>query len=292
MTRFVSELLDLSRLAPPEAIRGINQETILAERRARLVEVFDEYDIEYDGDLAETDLSVVLQNIDGERENRAYAAINDAVRSVILAFAEGATLEHLGSLLGVARLEGEKDTDLRDRIHYAPDAYGTAGSEGAYIYWARTADVRVTSAVALGPSINGLKPGQVNVVIATDAVDQTSVLDAVTRKLFSRDVKPLTDMLSVRLAHNVRYSIAATIDVPRGPDPGAVLAEARTRLDAYLAARRRIGAVVALSGVSGALHVAAADRVSVTSPLADIDPGADGLAVCDEITITTRVVGA
>ena len=290
--RFVSDLLDLSRLPAPEALRGFNYEAVLAERRARLVVLLDEAGIPYDAQTLNTDPGMVLQQADTERELFQVAAINEAVRSVLLAFAGGASLDHLASLFGVVRLDGELDASLRRRVHLAPDAYGAAGSEGAYVYWARTADVRVSDAVALGPSIGGLKPGQVHVVIATDAADPAAVLDVVTRKLFSREVKPLTDMLTVRLAKPLRFDVEATIEIPRGPDPSVVLAAARAALNAYLEKQRRIGALIAWTGIAAAIHVAAAERVEIASPTGDIDPGPDGLALIRTIDLQTRIVGA
>lgn len=290
--RFVSDLLDLSRLPPPEAIRGVDYEAILAARKDRLVELFQEKGIAFDVASLESEPAIAIQETDAYRELLQVAAINDAVRSVLLAFAGGASLDHLASLFGVVRLDGELDASLRRRVHLAPDAYGAAGSEGAYVYWARSADVRVTDAVALGPAVGGLKPGQVHVVIATEAADASGVLDAVTRKLFSREVKPLTDMLTVRLAKPLRFDIKATIEIPRGPDPSVVLAAARAALDTYLAKQRRIGALIAWTGIAAAIHLAAAERVAIVSPIGDVDPGPDGLALVRTIDLQTRIVGA
>lgn len=290
--RFVSDLLDLSRLPPPEALRGLDYEGILAERKARLVALFEAAGIPFDVETLESDSAIILQENDAYRELLQVAAINDAVRSVLLASAGGAALEHLAALLGVSRLEGERDDRLRRRVQLAPDAFGTAGSEGGYIFWALTADARVTDAVAIGPSAGGLKPGQVQVVIATDAAEPGAVLDTVTRKLFSRDVKPLTDMLTVRLARPVPFDVSAVIEIPRGPDPAVVLSAARAELDLYLGRRRRIGSTVAYTGIAGALHGPAADRVSLAAPLGDVDPGTDGLAMVRTIDLKTRIVGA
>lgn len=290
--RFLSDLLDLSRLPPPDAIRSVTYETILAERKARLLELFTAAGIEFDVADLETDPAIILEQTDAYREMLAMAAINDAVRAVLLAFSTGANLEHLATLYGVRRLEGEGDERLRRRVQLAPDAYGAAGSEGGYVYWALTADQRVSDAVAIGPSVGGLRPGQVHVIIATEAEDESAVLDTVSRTLFRRDIKPLTDMLSVRLAKRVSYQVKGEIEIARGPDPAVVLSQATARVLEYQAARRRIGAVVARTGLSGALHTPAAERVNLMQPAADIDPGHDGIAVAAAPIITTRVVGA
>lgn len=291
MARFTSDLLDLSRLLPPEAIRDVNYETVMSERRALLAQYFAEAGIEYDVTDLESGLANILQGVDGEREVAAVMMINDAVRSVLLAFASGNTLEHLGALFGVKRMDGELDGALRERIQTAPDAYGAAGSEGAYIHWARSADVRVKSVAALGPSAGGLRPGQVRVVIAAEPEHADEVLDIVSRRLFAPDVKPLTDMLSVTLATPIWFDVKATLLIPRGPDPNAVRIAARSGLDAYLAKRRKIGLTVAKTGLASGLHVSAADNLLIHAPTEDVIPGPTGIAVLRDVDIQTQVIG-
>ena len=82
MSRFVSDLLDLSRLPPPEALRGLDYEAILAERKSRLVALLASAGINYDVESLETDPAIILQETDAYRELLQVAAINDAVASV------------------------------------------------------------------------------------------------------------------------------------------------------------------------------------------------------------------
>lgn len=291
---FVSELLDLSRLPAPELLRDVDYATIKAERLAMLQDELNARGIPYDVSGLETDPFVILEENDAHFEMLDKLAINDAGRARMLAFARGSDLDHLAALFGVVRLAGELDDRLRRRVHLAPDAYGAAGSEGGYIYWAMTADVRVSDAVALGPGSLGLEPGHVRVAIATqlDEAGELQVLDIVRATLFSKEVKPLTDILSVKAAKRRLFDVYATIEIPRGPDPAVVLATSRSALDLMLQRNRRIGKAIAASAFASVVHVAAADRVTFASPIGDVVPAADEIAICREIKLTTRIGGS
>ena len=52
--------------------------------------------IDFDVDTLESDPAIILQQADASRELRAYAAINDAVRAGLIAFATDSDLDHLG----------------------------------------------------------------------------------------------------------------------------------------------------------------------------------------------------
>lgn len=290
MSRFTAELLDLSRLPPPDAIRDFNFETIFAERIARTKELLLARGIPFDVEKLETEPAAIIEEADSDREMLGVASINDAVRDVMLAFATGANLKQIAGNFGVPLIDGESDDRLRRRIQLAPDAYGAAGSEGAYIYWALTADVRVIDAVALGYGSPGLLPGQVNVVIAAPADVAQAALANVQRVLFSSAVKPLTDILTVNLTTPWLYRVKAVIEIPRGPDPAVVKAAAIAALEKYIADRRRSGALIALSGIAAALHLGPVERVRVLSPAADVEPWPNALAVCEAIDIEMKVL--
>ena len=99
------------------------------------------------------------------RELQIRQRNNDSNRAVMLAYAVGADLDHLGALLGVARLEldpgdslrsipptFESDVEFRRRIQLAPEGFSVAGPEGAYMFHALSADPDVLDASATSPS--------------------------------------------------------------------------------------------------------------------------------------------
>lgn len=288
MTRFTAETLDVSRL-PAFTLVDADYEAILAARLAGLQARLADKGVNYDVGVLETDPLAILEQEDAYRELLERQAINDAGKSLTLAYASGAVLDHLAATLfptvGVRRLEGESDDRFRNRIALAPEA-ASAGTLGGYEYAALTASLGVRAALALNHASGVVAPGQVQlqIVCEKDAVE-AEVMAAVRAAVFDRDVKLATDDVQVLLATPVTYDVTATIYIPRGPDPALVLAEALARLAVYAEDRRRPGRMVAISGVDAALHTSAAERVVRLAPLVDIDPGPTGVAVLDQVNV-------
>lgn len=279
----MSNIIDLSQLPPPDVVETIDYEVILGERKAHYLSLFP---TDQQAGVAET-LALESEPIVKSLQESAYREmvlrqrVNDAARSVMLAYAERGDLDHLGALFGIKRLvitpadpeNGlvdvmERDKDLRMRIQLAPQGFSVAGPSGAYRSHALGADGRVLDALASSPV-----PCQVLVTILSregnGQADQT-LIDAVTAVLDSDDVRPLTDEVIVQSAEIVPYNVRATIYTLPGPDSSVVLAEARARLDAYVAETHRIGREVTLSGLYASLHVDGAERVELLEPLANV----------------------
>lgn len=290
MRGFAAIQLDLSKVAVPDAVRGVSYETIRSDRLARLKELLRAAGIDWDVEGLESDPGVIIEEADSYREMYGAAWINNAVRAVMLAHAQGSDLDNIAANFLIKRAPGEEDDRLRLRIQLAPDAYGSAGSEGAYVFWTFDADDRIFDAAALGYGSPGLKPGEVRVIFAAPAEAESDALAKVTRKLFSREIKPLTDILTVRAASKHLFRISAILEIPRGPDPLLIEANARNAIADYLKSRRKIGALIANSGIAGALHVGGVERVQLLSPNGDVTPDADAIAVCSAVDITVRIL--
>lgn len=98
--------LDLSQLPPPEVVEGLSFETILAEMTADLKARDPAFDA-----LVESDPAMKILEVAAYRELLLRQRVNDAARGVMLAYAAGADLDHLGALFGVKRLTGTKYHD-------------------------------------------------------------------------------------------------------------------------------------------------------------------------------------
>ena len=155
--------IDLTAIEPPDVVEALDFEDIYQE----LVEDYRGNYPDWTAAL-ESDPVVKLMELAAYREVRFRARVNDAARSVMLAFATGTTLEHLAALFGIRRLaftpvdldsngQGdkveirEKDDDLRSRTQLAPQGYSVAGPEGAYRSHALNADGRVLSVSVVSP---------------------------------------------------------------------------------------------------------------------------------------------
>lgn len=298
MTRFSAVTLDLSRFPAPLAIRGVSYETVLAERKALLGPRMIAAGIDFDVAMLETDPAVILEETDAYREMLTLSAINDGVRACMIAFATGSDLDHMAAFYGLTRriiapatgstpAVMESDAEFRRRALLAPEAFATAGTHGGYVFHALASDTRVLNADVWSP-----EPGQVIVAVQSregDGTAPTDLVASVRDHLLRPDIKPLTDMVTVRSVVNVPYSIAAEVFVLPGPDPVMVKTDAVASIEAMAASRRTPARDVPRSAVYAAASVGPVDKVIIAAPAADIarDYGEVGVCTGIDVTVTT-----
>lgn len=284
--------VNLSQLPPPIVVDQVDFETILAAMLADLRQRDPTFDA-----LVESDPAYKILEVAAYRETLIRQTANEKSIAVMLAFAAGSDLDHLGALVGVGRQvlnEGnpdqsipptmEADEDFRRRIQLAPEGFSVAGPEGAYVFHALSADSRVLDASATSPS-----PGEVVVSILSREGDGTAsgaLVAAVGDKLAADDVRPLTDHVTVQSAVIVEYAVAATVYTYSGPDSAVVMAEANARLARYVEESHRLGRDVTLSGLYAALHVEGVQRVAITSPAADVVVERTEASYCTGVAVT------
>lgn len=283
MTRFAATAINLSELGPPDVVEPLDFETSLAQIKADLKERWPDFNVE----SLESDPVVKVLEVCAYRELQLRARVNDAARAIMLAFADGADLVHLGVYYGVEKMTGEEDEDLRDRIQLAPEGFSSAGPVGAYIFHARSASSDVIDALAYKPAA-----GQVQVfVLAKPGVDVDTLLPLVRARIDDENVRPMTDSVSVLPAILLPFDLAAVLEIGRGPDPALVRQKATAAASEYMAKRRKIGMRVTRSGLIAALTVGGVDNVRLTLPTADVDPAPGEVPSVGAVTITSEVIG-
>ena len=327
MTRFVD--IDLARLPRPDAIQDIDYEARLAERMSELTARLAAAGIPYDVGALESDPLKKVEEHAAYYELLLLQRINEAVRAVLLPTSLGADLENLSSDLGVARLTiapatdtaaaaMEDDVSLRRRRQLAVEALTVAGPEGAYLFHALSTTRRVDGvevsvvkdAAVYGPTSTretapgvavaiGVAPGHVHLPIISrtgNGAASPEDVAAVTAKLNAREVRPIADYVTVSAAAITPYAVTAVLRVGPGADPELVRQQAITRMAAYTQRQHRVGAAVLRSALYATAHVAGSDglpvvdQVVLSSPAADVDPGAYGAPTCTGITVTVEVV--
>lgn len=288
--------VDLSRLPAPSVVELLDFETIYAASLAQFAALCAETGIPFDATV-ESDPVVKLLQLFCYRELALRQRVNDTARAVMVAFATGADLDHLGALFGVERFivipadpeAGtpdilEADDDFRRRMVLAPEGYSVAGPEGAYIFHALSADSDVLDASATSPN-----PGEVVVAVLARTGDGTAsapLLETVEAALTSDSVRPLTDLVTVQSAEILPFAVTATITFLAGPDRAVVLQAASDRLDAHLADIRRLGRDITRAGIIAALCPPGVQNVVLASPAADIEATRLQAGHCTAITIT------
>jgi phage-related baseplate assembly protein len=233
------------------------------------------------------------------RETLLRALVNDKARAVMLAYATGTDLEHLGARFGVTRMVMvpanpvtgaaaimEDDERLRRRIQLAPEAFSTCGPRGAYIFYALSLDGSIADAWAYSPS-----DGEVSVVVA--GAGGADISDSVIATLIDRfaddDTVPLTDAVTVRRAVRLEYAVNATLQFPRGPDPDVIIKAAGDAIKAYTDSHTRIAATVYRNGIISVARLGTVDDVILASPAANVVCDDVHIPVATAITVTASV---
>jgi len=271
-----TSIVDLSKLDPPTIVELLDYEAILARKVARMQALIPDFDATVDSDPAIKVLQVAAYD-----ELLLRQDFNERVVGRLVAYATGATLDHIGAAIGVARLEVtganaatgaapiyEDDDSFRARVVLGPEGFAAAGPELAYVKRAKDAGTDVLDASATSPA-----PGEVLVTVLSRSGDGTAsaaLLDAVRTIVTDKAVRPVGDFVTVAAATQLRFTISALLYTFAGPDVGLILATARARLDAYLVEARALGRNITLSRINAALTVPGVQRVEISSPAADV----------------------
>lgn len=295
-------MIDLALLPAPDVVEKLDFETILADLKALA--------IAQDATLTsvlqyESEPFTKLLQVYAYRELTIRQRINDAARSVMLAYATGADLDQIAARYGVDRLliqaaapdaippldaVYESDADFRRRILLSLDAYTTAGSEGSYIFHALSASGDVLDAAATSP-----EPGQVTVYVLSRIGSGTAsagLLSAVRAAVNAEFTRPMTDQVTVLSASIVNYAIAGTLVISHGPDTDTIRAGALAAAEKYAADMHKMGADISLSGVYRALHQPGVLQVNLSAPTANIAVSSGQATHCTGITLTVEVSNA
>jgi len=270
--------VNLSRLPALDLIEPLDFEHILARLIADLRARSPAFDA-----LVESDPAMKLAEVAAYAELLLRQRINEAAKSVMLAYAGGSALDHIAAGYNVARqiitpadpaafppvpAVLEPDDELRRRVQLAFEGFSTAGPDGAYIFHALGAHADVLDASVASPV-----PGEVVVTVLSrgnDGIPAADVLAAVNATLNADRVRPLTDHVTVQPAGIVPWSMVAELSLWPGPDAAVVESAALANIEDYLSHQQRLGRSIHRSALLAALHVEGVKSVSLVSPATDI----------------------
>lgn len=308
--RYPSASLDLSGLPPPDAIKSLDVLAIIRERKAGIVARLKEIDEAMADEVAsvldlESEPLTKLTESDAYRELLDLAAINDAVRAVMLPYSRGADLDVLSSLLGVRRLTitsgdstlnppraavMERDEDLISRAQIALEGTAPGLTSNAYVLIAKSAAPEVKS-VGLVKRVGG----QIEVVLQGRTGDGTVSLDtcATVLRALTRDDSDigdqLTDIVSVRSVEPLAYDIACRITIPYGPSAGLVKSQAEDALGRMAASLQVIGGTAPTDAFVAAGRVGGVQKLVLASPLSDVVASRVEAPFCRSISVVVDI---
>ncbi|WP_286796127.1 baseplate assembly protein [Psychrobacter sp. UBA6291] len=301
--------INLQGLPPPNLIKPISPEAELLEIRAEFAAKFPvNHPIHAALALESEPVNKILEVL-AYRYSIKVSEINRTARSLMLAYANGADLDHVGvtyyrvqrKVLQVEDLTTnpvtpeilEADTDYRDRLALSVEAETKAGSAGAYLFHALSASPEVFNATVHSPApteVDVYLSGQIEGDVLEQAdltvgVGQTAINDVVAA-LTADDIRPLTDLVRVHSAIAKAYEINAIIYIKAGISPQLILAQGLAALRAYLRSEFKPGRRIATSRIIGALDVNGVSRIELISPATDVLVDVSQVAHCTNHNIT------
>ncbi len=281
--------VDFSQLPPPSLISELSFEVIFEKRKESFISL---YEPDKQAEIRET-LKRESEPVTKLLQENAYlemlyvAKCNADARSLLLAYAEGADLDHLAlTEYGLVRLlvtpadnsvippllaVYESDERLKERCLLSFDGMNTAGSANAYRFFTLSADGRVDGIKVRSDEDN---PYLLDIVITqVDSVNGEASEElklAVQQALDPDNVRPVCDRPTVVSSVATNYQIEAQLYVGKNAEDALLLEAANLRLDKYIKNAQKNGESIYRSAIYAALHIDGIQRVVITSPVNDL----------------------
>lgn len=258
--------IDFARLPSPDIVETIEYEALLAAYKARVLAA--NPDLERALNLEQSATNIILET-QSYGEMLVRARVNAAAKAVMLPFSIGGDLDNLAALYNVERMAGEDDDRLRRRVQLAPEAFTTAGAEGAYIFQALSALSTLRDATAIRLDDQGsvlvtvMQAGNDPTVSTTDLLKVKLALDRKT-------VRPLTDVVSVASVKRRNVEIVATLTLYPGPSESLVLADVQKAMTKVRSRVALIGRDLTRSAIITAMSQEGVLDVDLKAPAEDI----------------------
>lgn len=298
----MSANVDLSALPAPTVIESLSYEAILAERKAYFISLHpaDEQPAVAAKLALESEPIVKLLEENAYRELVLRTRYNDEAKSLLLAYAQGADLDHIGvTYYDEARLTVteadttaippvaavmESDSDFKYRLTLKPESYSVAGPTGAYEFHALSASGQVKKAKATSP-----EPGTSVVYVLSRSGDGTpsaDILAAVETALDSETIRPMSEDVVVAAPEIIPYAIAVQLTLYPGASGETALATAEEKLATYAAQAHALDYDINRAAITTAAHVAGVQNTAVVHPAADLIIGKGQAGYCTGITVS------
>lgn len=294
--------IDLSRLPPPDIIETLDYEALNSDFLARFeiawtaARAIDPTLPEWNAPGLETDPAVILSEAWAYLRLLDRARVNDAARAVLAPLAKDADLDVVCARANVQRLvvipataaaPAVMESDARLLMRYLlAFSRPAAGSREGYLYDVYTALPILYHADVIGRAVHGRR-GDVDVVLAgPDGRDLTDAELATCRAaLLADNRKPEAVAVTALRAERILYDVAGGMRVAKGPDAEAVRAEGEARLRKEAAARMKIGGIVPVNALSGAIYGAGVVSVVIDAPAADIVAGRYAIPILGAVSL-------
>ena len=180
----------------------------------------------------------------------------------------------------------ETDDEYRERMQQSFERYSTAGPEGAYKYYAKSVSTSINDVYVI--ATEGTGEVDIYVLCKKGELPTDELLELVTEAVNDREVRPLTDNVTVHAPEvveydlNVKYYIAAENESQEESLKVAI----EEAIEQYkIWQREKMGRDINSSYLSYMVIKAGAKRLEITSPtFTKIKP--HEIAICNSATVT------
>lgn len=161
----------------------------------------------------------------------------------------------------------EDDDNYRERIRQAPESFSVAGPAGAYEYWARTAHQSI-----IDVSVSSPAPGEVEIrpLLEGGEIPSQEILDAVAEVCNDKEIRPLTDKVTVLAPTVVNFDINLTywIDKSNSTIAASIQDAVDEAVNDYITWQKsKLGRGINPSELTARVMAAGAKRVDITLPV-------------------------
>lgn len=298
LTDRISILLP-ANLQPMIVLEKLDVEQVLADRMARLKVLWAEYDppsaAQYDVEMLEFDPIKINQEACAYFELLLRDRVNQAARSITLAYAIGTDLDAIASRYpgGVPRLEGEDDERYRRRIWLSPNTLSPHGTAEAYEFWALTAYPELRDVTAIRSVMHDYYPTILITCLMNTNYDDPRPSDeslvAIRAYIQSLSRQGLTDVISVNApkVKEITYKVAVWLY------PGTLAEQTQLRiafnLSELVTAQYWLGHDHTHTSIHAACKIQGVHHVDIEEPEDDVLIPLDWVVKVK--TITVRIAG-
>lgn len=308
-------MIELDQLPPMQVLETLDADDIIAERMAKFVELWSKYDppvaATYDVSSLEFDPIKITEELAAYFELLIRDRINQAAKSVTLAFASGDDLDAIASRYpgGVPRLDtdgdGETDEDdsaYRTRIWLSPNTLSPHGTYESYVFWALTALPTLRDATAT--AVRGTPKVTITILADGDPIEvdddgrsltttptPTPSADDINTVLeYVRDEsrQALTDVVYVRAPKIVYADYSINIWLFPGWDQEAIIDSVWEQVAKLVEKQRWLGYSHMIAAIEAVCMIPGVHNCQVVLPAADIEIERHEVVVVRSVAITYK----
>jgi phage-related baseplate assembly protein len=298
LTERISVILP-ANLQPMIVLEKLDAETILADRMARLKQLWALYDppaaAQYDVEELEFDPIKINQEASTYFELLVRDRVNQAARSITLAYAIGTDLDAIASRYpgGVPRLPGESDDRYRRRIWLSPNTLSPHGTAEAYEFWALSAFPELRDVTAIRSVLYDYYPTILITCLMNTNYDDPKPsqeqLVYIRSYIQSLSRQGLTDVISVNPPKIMEINYSVAVWLYPGTVPDQTMLKISMNLSALVTDQYWLGHDHSHTAIHAACMISGVHHVDIEEPTENVIVPLDWIVKVK--TINVRLAG-